>query len=129
METIKFEIPEPLPLMNKWQRMHWQKRRRINKGFSWMVREALGPWNKDPITACEIRIERYSAGTPDPDAIVAKPLLDALVVRTKRNPYGLGIILDDNPSVILKLTIETAICPRKQGKTVIEIAVKHHKAA
>ena len=88
-----------------------------------MIREALGPWNKPPITVCEIHIERHSPGIPDPDAIVAKPLLDALVVCTKRNPHGLGIIYDDNPDVIRSFKVDAIKGKRGAGKTIVMIGV------
>ena len=119
---LKFEIPEPTPLLNVWQRMHWQKRRRVAKGFAWMVREALGPITVEPMQKCKVTIERHSAGTPDTDGLYGglKPLLDAFVVCTKRNPYGLGLIRDDSPDC-MELEAIAVKCKRNEGKTVIDI--------
>lgn len=120
---MKFEIPEPTPLLNTYLRMHWQKRRRIAKAFAWMVREAVGPITGEPMQRCKVRIERHSAGVPDTDGLVGgmKCLIDCLVVCTKRNPLGLGLIQDDNPGC-MELEAVSVKCKRKEGKTVIEIS-------
>ncbi len=122
MRHIRFEIPEPTPLLNVWQRYHWAKRGRIAKGFAWMVREALGPITVEPMQKCKVTIERHSAGTPDYDGLVGgvKVLLDCLVVCSKRNPHGLGLIQDDNPDC-MDLEVIAVKCKRGERKTVIEI--------
>lgn len=122
MRHIKFEIPEPTPLLNVWQRMHWAKRGRIAKGFAWMVKEALGPITGDPMQRCKVTIERHSAGVPDTDGLYGgtKVLLDCLVVCSKRNPHGLGLIQDDNPNC-MELEAVAVKCKRGEGRTVIEI--------
>ncbi len=122
MRHIKFTIPEPTPLLNVWQRMHWAKRGRVAKGFAWMVREALGPITVDPMQKCKVTITRHSAGSPDTDGLYGglKPLLDCFVVCTKRNPHGLGIIQDDNPDC-MELEVFAVKCKQKEGKTVVEI--------
>jgi hypothetical protein len=119
---MRFEIPEPTPTLNEWQRMHWAKRGRVAKGFAWMVRAALGPIKVKPMQKCKVRIERHSAGTPDTDGLYGglKPLLDCLVVCTKRNPHGLGLVQDDNPGC-MQLEAVSVKCKQKEGKTVIEI--------
>jgi hypothetical protein len=75
-----------------------------------------------PLKSCDIHIERHSTQLPDWDGLYGglKPLLDTLVVSTKRNPHGLGVITDDNPKVIKKLTAEPVIS--KEEKTVVYIS-------
>ena len=87
-----------------------------------MVREALGPIINEPMQKCKVTIERHSAGTPDYDGLVGgvKVLLDCLVVCTKKNPHGLGIIRDDNPEC-MELDVIAVKCKRNKGKTVIDI--------
>lgn len=122
MRLIEFEIPEPTPLMNVWQRMHWTARGRLTISFSWLVKAAVGRVG-EPIGQCEVEVYRYSSGTPDWDGLYGglKPLLDCLVVRTKRNPHGLGLIEDDCPSVIKTLTARPMPAKRKEGKTRVVI--------
>lgn len=115
------EIPEAVPLMNKYIRMHWAEKRKITERYAWLVRDYLGKWTEPPIEKCSIIVERYSAGKPDVDAIVVKPLLDVLVVGTKKNPWGQGIILDDNPDVVQELIIRAKKGGRGQGKTIVRI--------
>lgn len=122
MRKITIEIPEATPLLNKWQRMHYQERKRVAERFGWLVRQAYRH-EGDPIEHCMIHVERHSAGLPDWDGLHGglKPILDCLVVRTKTNPHGQGIIVDDNPNVIKKLTAEPVKAKRGEGKTILHI--------
>jgi len=119
---IRFEIPEPTPTLNVWQRYHWKKRRRVAKGFAWMVREAIGAGKREPFNKCRVYIERHGAGVPDTDGLYggAKVLIDCLVVCTQRNPHGLGLIRDDSPDC-MELKVVSVKCKRGEGKTVVEI--------
>lgn len=120
---IVIEIPEPTPLLNKWQRMHWRKRRDLTERFSWLVRQALGYAPRYPIQYCVVVVERHSAGLPDWDGLYGglKPALDCLVRRTKVNPHGLGIIEDDSPKVIRSLQATPCKSKRGEAKTIIRI--------
>lgn len=86
-----------------------------------MVREAIH-WKGAPMQKCKVYIERHSSGVPDTDGLYGglKPLLDCLVVCTKRNPHGLGIIEDDNPDC-MDLKAVSVKSKRKEAKTVVEI--------
>ncbi len=121
--NIIIEVPEPTPLLNKWQRMHWTKRRRLTEWFSWLIRQNLGYTPKQPIQHCIVIIERHSVGLPDWDGLYGglKPALDCLVRCSKVNPHGLGIIEDDNPNVIQSLQAIPCKSKRGEGKTVIRI--------
>lgn len=125
MNRIEFTIPVASPLLNEWQRMHWQKRRRTCIEMAWQVRAAIGQWNREPIQSCCIYIERYSTHTPDWDGLYGglKPLLDALVKNTPRNPHGLGIIEDDSPTVVRKLIAVPMKGRRNAQKTTVRILV------
>lgn len=107
MTELVLEIADAHPLLNKWQRMHWRERGAYAKGLSWMVsiaaREAgimLG--RALPIPKCCILVERHEKKPPAPDwdGLLAKALLDSLVVQSKANPHGMGIIENDNPECI-----------------------------
>ena len=104
MREIFFTLDDPTILLNKWQRMHWTARKRHIKEMVWKVREAVKP-PKTPLQRCTITVKRYSTGLPDWDGMYGglKALLDCLVVGTKTNPPGLGIIQDDSPEYIVKL--------------------------
>jgi hypothetical protein len=100
---IHVEIPMRTPTMNEWQRMHWARRGRIGRAMATEIWVALGgKLPAKPLKRCRIRVERISTREPDPDSLVAglKPLLDALQPRSKRHPYGLGIIADDTRECI-----------------------------
>ncbi|MBK5943334.1 hypothetical protein LRF89_06650 [Halorhodospira sp. 9621] len=119
---IDFELPEPTILLNRWQRMHWRDRRRHTEAVAWMVRAAVTP-PAQPVARCQVHIQRYSERLPDWDGLYGglKPLLDCLVRPTKRNPHGLGIIEDDDPQCIVRLTAEPTFAPRKKGWTRVQI--------
>ncbi|WP_272962296.1 hypothetical protein [Alcanivorax jadensis] len=104
---IRLTLSEPTPLLNVWQRWHWQQRRRYTQHVRLELRSQIIP-PKEPLARCHIEIKRYSIGLPDWDGLFAsaKAPLDCLVVQTKQNPHGLGIIEDDNPKCVLTLTVK-----------------------
>ncbi len=126
---VKFTIDEPTPLLNVWQRWHWAKRRKYTQELSkaiWIIWSTVSKHfypDFKTFKKCHVTIERHSAGLPDWDGLYGglKPLLDCLVVRTDRNPHGLGFIEDDNPNCIMTLTAKPIKCKRKEGKTVVII--------
>lgn len=123
MRTIRFELPEPTILLNKWQRMHWSARKRHAQQLAWQVRAALGVMIKAPLERCDIQIERHSVGLPDWDGLYGglKPLLDCLVVCSPRNPHGLGVIVDDSPKVVRALWARPVKCTQAEQRTVVTI--------
>ena len=106
---IHFEIPIRIPTLNVWQRLHWAKRKKVARDIAWAIRAALPAtmYPKRPLKECFIDIQRESTKEPDTDNMVAgaKPLLDALQPPSKRHPLGLGIIADDSPRCLLRLTV------------------------
>jgi len=118
---LRFTLPIATPTLNEWQRMHFRERARTGQNLAWLIRSVVGPIPKHPIESCVIEIERHSSRLPDWDGLYGglKPLLDAMVVCSKRNPHGLGIIRDDNPKVIERLTANPVLSREK--KTVVRI--------
>ena len=99
---VAFSLAEPLPLLNEWQRMHWAARKRRQRDIAWEVRANV-PTGLSPIERCLIIVVRRNCPPlPDLDGLAgsAKPLLDCLVLPSRRNPNGLGIIVDDNPKCL-----------------------------
>lgn len=106
---IYAEIPIRTPTLNVWQRMHWAKRSRLGRQVATEIWAALGgKLPERPMKKCRIRIERVSTQKPDIDGFFGglKPLLDALQPVSKRHPYGLGIIVDDNAECIQSLDVQ-----------------------
>lgn len=104
IRVIEFEIPLLLPLLGTWQRMHWAQRRKAMKYLAWHI-TALIPRCKKPLERCRVTVERRSSGRqPDHENLYAsiKPLMDVLVVASKRNPHGIGLIRDDAPSCVIE---------------------------
>jgi len=133
MSEIVIEIPEPWPLLNQWQRMHWRERRRTNERIAWLIRTSQGfrvaQWRKTPIQQCAIVAERYHGNganhLPDFDNLYAglKPMLDSLVPASKRHPHGLGLIQDDSPKHITSLAAHPYLKDAKGSRSVIRIIV------
>jgi hypothetical protein len=123
--VIRLVIPEPTPLGNVWQRMHWAARRRLAARISWLVFMSSGCNHmRTPLQRVRIEIDRYCSGAkPDRDGLYGgvKPLLDCLLVRSKRHPHGLGYIVDDNDDVIVDLIVRAHKSRRSEHKTVIVI--------
>lgn len=122
--TLLIRLNEPTILLNKYLRMHRQARRKHTKELAKRVRDyvlevyGLEDLSK-PIARCDVHVTRGSAGLPDWDGLYGglKPLLDTLVVPSKRNPHGIGLILDDSPVVINSLVAEPTLAPRGAGFT------------
>jgi hypothetical protein len=121
--TITLKLPVPTVLLNEWQRMHWAVRRRYTQRMSWYVRLAGRP-PVEPFEKCRICIQRLSAGRmPDKDGLYGgvKPLLDCLVIPSRRHPHGLGFIRDDGPDVVLDLEVVAERVPRTEAGTIVTI--------
>lgn len=99
--VYRLEIPEETPSNNVIKGMHFQAYRALRKRWQFMVVSALGGVRpRTPIDKSAIVVVRHCAGYLDWDNALGglKPLLDCLVQSSKRNPDGLGLIQDDNPS-------------------------------
>ncbi|WP_444919343.1 hypothetical protein ACJJID_00130 (plasmid) [Microbulbifer sp. CnH-101-G] len=109
MRTIEFTLPEKTILLNEWQRLHWRKRKAHAERLALLVVSTLQVQKirrpSEPFRHCQIDIVRGSSSLPDWDGLYGglKPLLDTFVVRTMRNPHGLGLIDDDNPRCVVSL--------------------------
>ena len=108
---IEFHLPLLLPLLGRWQRMHWQQRRRCMKTLAEHVAVAVhGRKPSPPLARCRISVVRLTrSGEPDHENLVGslKPLLDVLCAPGRvdakghaLHPWGLSIIADDSPAVI-----------------------------
>lgn len=126
MRVIEFEIPEMLPLLNTLLRMHWAQRRKLMERIAWLVHIHSGHRTMSdlPIEKCSVWVERRSSGRePDHEGLVSsiKPLMDTLVVPSRRNPHGLGIIRDDCPAVVGKPVVTQLKVPRQYQSTAVRI--------
>lgn len=124
---VTFTLPEPSILLNVWQRKHWAERKKYHERLCLLIRSALAAESfksSVPFQMCRIEVDRFSAGTADWDGVMGglKPLFDCLVKRTDKNPLGLGVIEDDNPSVITTCPIiRQHKSTRKAASTVVTI--------
>ena len=122
--AIELAIPEPTPLLNAWQRLHWAQRRKVAAHWALLVLAALGPQRPAaPLERVRIEVVRHSPRAPDLDGLYGglKPLLDALVPRSPRHPHGLGVIADDGPAHLVELVARAAPARRGQGWTRVTI--------
>lgn len=120
---IRLVLSEPTPLLNVWQRWHWRTRRDYTRRVRLELRAQLIP-PKVPLAKCHVVIKRHSVGLPDWDGLFAsaKAPLDCLVVKTAKNPHGLGFIEDDNPKCIITLTV-TPVQVKRRADQITEIFV------
>lgn len=124
--SIDITIPLRTPTLNEWQRMHWGKRRRVGQAMAWALLAALGQDRpQHPLQRCSVHVERTSTREPDPDSLIAglKPLLDALQPASKRHPYGIGLIVDDDARCITRLSALHVAGKTEQTRIVICEAV------
>ena len=99
--VYRFEIPLETPSNNVIKGMHFKDYRALRKRWQYEIIVAIGGRRpKVPLKVAGVAINRYSAGQLDWDNAYGglKPLLDCLVNVSRRNPNGLGLILDDNPT-------------------------------
>ena len=120
---LVLQLPAPFTLMNVTLREHWAVRGRRAKAISadlaWRLAN-MAP--RAPLARARVVIERHSTGTPDKDGLYggAKPLLDALLVRSATHPHGLGLIVDDSPAH-LDLDVRAVKCKRAEQCTIVRI--------
>jgi hypothetical protein len=96
----ELQLAEETPSNNVIKEMHFQEYRRLRQRFRYLVLEALqGKRPEAPIEQSFLVVRRHCAGLLDWDNALGglKPLLDCLVIATKRNPSGLGLVVDDSP--------------------------------
>ena len=89
---------------NTYLRKHWAVRKKAQTAWKLRVLKALlGVRPAAPLERVRLEVARYSSGGGlDWDNALSgmKPVFDCLVMPSERNPDGLGIIRDDNPSVV-----------------------------
>lgn len=129
--VIEFELRRPLPLLNELLRMREHERMRAKQEIAEAVHAAVLPlrgygrgWQ--PIRRCLVTVEIHRPGRPDWDGMMGgiKYLLDALVVRTGRNPRGCGLILDDSQDCIAECPRIVPVCTGRGGPSLARVMVE-----
>lgn len=122
---LAFAIPLALPTVNVLLRMHWAKRRKLQKRVQqecWAALLDAGHYRRtrSPMARCAITVQRHSQREPDPDAMhsTAKMLLDVLQPTSAKHPLGLGVIAEDSSGCIASLQVFHC---RGRGRTEVEI--------
>ncbi len=114
-------IPAPTPSNNVIKGMQWFAYRDLRRAWRDHIWAGLnGRLPREPLGMARVVVNRHSSGMLDWDNALGglKVLFDCLVVPTKRNPDGLGLILDDNPSVMPEPPyMRQAETPRGEGFT------------
>lgn len=124
MSDIVFRLARPLPLLNVQLRQHWSKRGNERKDLAWEIVAALGRARPEKlIEFADICIWRHSVQRPDDDNLQAskKGLLDVLQPPSKRHPYGLGVIIGDDPGHLRSIIHHVKAQHRTDQYTVIRI--------
>lgn len=125
MREVVFVLPFALPSLNVRDRQHWTVRSQQTEQISQEVMAALGGpahYPRPPFDRAHVHVVRQSSGELDTDNLYAscKPLLDALCVRSKAHPLGLGIIVDDNPRHC-ELTASQSWQPKGNAATIVRV--------
>lgn len=121
----RLELPQKTPSNNEIRGMNRFAYQGLRRDWQLRVFTALkGRRPKEPLTKAFLRITRGSSSELDWDNAYGglKPLLDCLVMPSKRNPDGLGLIQDDSPShmPLPPLVIQVKAKP-EDSSTVVEI--------
>jgi hypothetical protein len=126
--TLRYslELLAATPSNNVIKGMHFQAYATLRKKWQMLVFIALG--GRRPLSAVQasfIVVSRQCPGTGlDWDNALGglKPLLDCLVMPSKRNPDGLGLIQDDNPKHMPFPPLMRQLPAKKgQERTLVEI--------
>lgn len=94
---LKIVVPDLTPTNNVLLRMHWRRRRELNKSWAWLIKAAL-LLNDVDLSKLKFRKKRhvqiisYRKKLADTDNLIGgvKPLVDALVANK--------ILIDDDPA-------------------------------
>jgi hypothetical protein len=124
MSDIVFRLARPLPLLNVQLRQHWKERANERKDLAWEVVAALGRARPAaPIEFAEIVTWRHSVQQPDEDNLQAsrKGLHDVLQPSSERHPYGLGVILGDDPGHLRSIIHHVKAKSRLEQYTLVRI--------
>lgn len=96
-----FSLAEATPSLNVIKGMHFQAYKTLRRKWATLVISAVGSFPEVPIERVALVVVRHSAG-PGLDWDNAfgglKPLLDCMVAASARNPSGIGLFVDDNPT-------------------------------
>ncbi len=89
-----------LPACNASRNVHWRTKQKERGEWAVLMRHALGVRQRPrtPLRRARLTLTRRSSRRPDFDnqTYAFKILIDLLQPDSKRNPGGLGIILNDN---------------------------------
>jgi len=118
-----FTLKRPLILPNRKKDMHWSTKSKLIHALSQEVAQAIGRGPPEPIPKALVRVFRHGIKQPDDDNLVAslKWLLDLLQPRSKRHPYGLGIIAGDDPEHLVSEIFHLKPRSRAEQKTIVTI--------
>lgn len=122
------------PSLNTAMRRHWQARGASKRNLAGRIKlQLVGRLPPKPFARARLTIERHSLGSPDADNLWGgtKDLVDCLldpgqpVMRNGklivRHPYGLGIVADDNPSVLERRVVPVRVSRRGDQRTILII--------
>jgi hypothetical protein len=114
-DRIEFVLQRAFKPLNELLRMHWSGRTRYAASLSADI--ALLTRNLPsgaPMLRARLTITRYGMRLPDKDGLYggAKPLIDALLVRSEQHPHGLGFIVDDGPE-FLDLIVSSELAEKR----------------
>jgi len=127
--VVTLHLQETTPSNNTVKGMHFRKYKTTREEWRARVEAALTAAGYElpavPLARSHLEIERYSAGGGlDWDNAYGglKPLLDCLVSASARNPDGLGVIADDNPTAMPRApTLTQHPAKRGDGRTVVRV--------
>lgn len=126
--TLKYEFSfdSETPSNNVIKNMHFQIYKKLRANWRAKLKaQLLDLDNIAPIEFAFLYVERHCAGGGlDWDNAYGglKPVLDCLVLQSKRNPDGLGLITDDNPkNMPLPPFFVQSKAKKGMGKTILKI--------
>lgn len=118
-----FRLKHPLLLPNRKKNLHWGTVSQLIHELSQEVAQVIGQGPAEPLSKAHITVFRHGIQEPDKDNLTAslKWLLDVLQPRSKKHPYGLGIIAGDDPAHLTHEIFHIQCKTRAEQRTVVNI--------
>jgi hypothetical protein len=111
---MKLTVKAIPPSLNKTQRMHWAKRKKLNDDWKWLIRSQMPEFVLHPFVKmrCSVTLAHSRAFDRDNSFGAVKPIIDAL--------KHWKLIFDDSPEY-LDLEVVQVKSTRKEAHTVVEL--------
>lgn len=100
--SIEFKLAKPWVSPNFFNRLHFGAQARLRQSWAQEMRSQTAHLNLAPMNQVEMTAYRIAARRLDYDNLIGglKPIIDVMKVQSKKNPHGIGLILEDRREIM-----------------------------